>query len=116
MAKHQVWGNWVKSAEAWRQSLYLQKEGPTLAETSFAAEGSSKEWLWLLTMPYTCKDTGRITSSITKIKVSCMHTMDMLNCQNLWDRVPGAEVFKPLPCWPEAHPQLEDTAFRIALN
>lgn len=63
MVKHQVWRDWVKSAEAWWPSLYLRKEGPALAEMSFVTEGSSEEWTWLLTVAYTCKGIGRITSS-----------------------------------------------------
>lgn len=69
-----------------------KKEDPTLAGMSFATEGSSKEWAWLLT----CKGTGRVTSRIIKIKVSCT-TLDILNCQNLWEWDPGAEVFKLFP-------------------
>lgn len=56
-----------------------KKEDPTLAGMSFATEGSSKEWAWLLTLAYTCKGTGRVTSRIRKIKVSCT-TLNIMNC------------------------------------
>lgn len=61
-----------------------------------------------LTVASTCKGTGRITSSYKNHGI--MRHPAYTELPEPWKWEPDAEVFKPLPCWLQAHPQLGDTA------
>lgn len=76
-------------------------------EESVAGEGSSKEWLCLVAAPEPCTHRQEHEQHHTD-PAACMHPGRAELAAPLGEG-PGAEVFEPLPCWPETHPQLGDT-------